>query len=60
MSSTQRERIGAEIAERKGWGEVGGRLQYDREGLGVQWVLLVRVELYADQALRAGAVQCSN
>ena len=57
MSSTQRERIGAENAERKGWGEVGSRLQYDREGLGVQWVLLVRVELYANQALRAGAVQ---
>ncbi len=55
MSSTQRERIGAEIAERKGWG--GGRLQYDREGLRVRWVLLARVELYADQALRAGAVQ---
>ena len=48
MPRLQKEKVG---------GRWGGRLQYDREGLGVQWVLLVRVELYADQALRAGAVQ---
>ena len=43
--------------EKVGGGGGGGRLQYDREGLRVRWVLLARVELYADQALRAGAVQ---
>ena len=35
MSSTQRERIGAEIAERKGWGEVAIRQRGPRSAVGV-------------------------